>query len=54
MLYVEGKVKTRSYEDKERVKKYATEIIAENVNLSDKKEVVKRFQWCVFCIDELR
>jgi single-strand DNA-binding protein len=37
---VEGKIKTRSYENKEGVKKYVTEIIAENVNLLDKKEVV--------------
>jgi hypothetical protein len=34
------KDKTRSYEDKEGVKKYVTEIIAENVNLLDKKAVV--------------
>jgi single-strand DNA-binding protein len=40
MLFVEGKIKTRSYEDKEGVKKYVTEIIAENINLLDKKEVV--------------
>ena len=40
MLFVEGKIKTRSYENKEGVKKYVTEIIAENVNLLDKKEVV--------------
>jgi single-strand DNA-binding protein len=40
MLYVEGKIKTRSYEDKEGVKKYVTEIIAEKVNLLDKKEVL--------------
>lgn len=40
MLYVEGKVKTRSYEGENGVKKYITEIIAENVNLLDKKDVV--------------
>lgn len=40
MLYVEGKVKTRSYEGENGVKKYVTEIIAENVNLLDKKDVV--------------
>lgn len=38
-LYVEGKLKTRSYEDKEGVKKYVTEIIAEKVTLLDKKDV---------------
>lgn len=40
LLFVEGKLKTRSYEDKEGVKKYVTEIIAEKVNLLDKKEVL--------------
>jgi len=40
MLFVEGKIKTRSYEDKEGVKKYVTEIIAENVNLLDNKEMI--------------
>jgi single-strand DNA-binding protein len=30
-VYVEGRLQTRSYEDKEGVKKYSTEIIAENV-----------------------
>ena len=38
---MEGKVKTRSYEDKEGVKKYVTEIIAENVNLLDKKRGIE-------------
>lgn len=41
MLFVEGKITTRSYEDKEGVKKYVTEIIAENVNLLDNKEMIK-------------
>lgn len=40
LLFVEGKLKTRSYEAKEGVKKYVTEIIAEKVNLLDKKEVL--------------
>jgi single-strand DNA-binding protein len=35
--YVEGKIKTRSYEDKAGVKKYVTEIIADNIILLDKK-----------------
>ncbi len=35
--YVEGKIKTRSYEDKMGTKKFVTEIIAENIILLDKK-----------------
>lgn len=31
MVYVEGRLKTRSYDDKDGVKKYSTEIIAEDV-----------------------
>src|SRR6478735_450377 len=31
-LYVEGKLRTRSYEDKEGNKKYVTEILGENFN----------------------
>jgi single-strand DNA-binding protein len=30
-VYVEGRIRTRSYDDKDGVKKYATEIIAERV-----------------------
>ncbi len=37
LVYVEGKLKTRHYEDKIGVKKYVTEIIAEQVILLDKK-----------------
>jgi single-strand DNA-binding protein len=35
-IYLEGKLKTRSYEDKEGNKKYVTEIIAESFILLDK------------------
>jgi single-strand DNA-binding protein len=38
LVYVEGKLKTRSYDDKEGQKKYVTEIVAENILLLDKKE----------------
>jgi len=31
-LYVEGKIKTRSYEDKEGVKKYITEVIVQSLS----------------------
>jgi single-strand DNA-binding protein len=39
MIYVEGKIKTRSYEDKDGQKRYVTEIIAEQLLLLDKKTV---------------
>ena len=35
-IYLEGKLKTRSYEDKEGNKKYVTEIIAESFIMLDK------------------
>lgn len=38
LVYVEGKLKTRSYDDKDGQKKYVTEIIAEQLILLDKKE----------------
>jgi single-strand DNA-binding protein len=39
LVYIEGKLKTRSYDDKEGQKKYVTEIIAESILMLDKKEV---------------
>jgi single-strand DNA-binding protein len=38
LVYVEGKIKTRSYDDKTGAKKYVTEIAAEEVIMLDKKE----------------
>ena len=38
LLYVEGKLRNRQYEDKEGRKKYVTEIVAEQIILLDKKE----------------
>jgi single-strand DNA-binding protein len=32
-VYIEGKLRTRSYEDKEGVKKYVTEVIGQNMTL---------------------
>jgi single-strand DNA-binding protein len=32
-LYVEGRIQTRSYDDSEGVKRYATEVVAENIVL---------------------
>lgn len=36
-LYVEGKVRTRSYDDKQGVKRYVTEVQVETIELLDKK-----------------
>jgi len=35
-IYLEGKIKTRTYEDKEGNKKYVTEIVAESFIMLDK------------------
>jgi len=37
-IYLEGKIKSRNYEDKKGTKKYITEIIAENLIMVDKAE----------------
>jgi len=37
LVYIEGKLRTRSFEDKEGVKKYTTEIVAENFTLLGRK-----------------
>ncbi len=37
-VYIEGKSKTRSYEDKQGTKRYVTEVVAEQLILLDKKE----------------
>jgi len=37
LVYVEGKLKTRNYDDKDGQKKYVTEIIGEQLILLDKK-----------------
>lgn len=36
-LFVQGKLRTRSYDDKDGVKRYVTEIIGDNFQLLDKK-----------------
>jgi single-strand DNA-binding protein len=38
LVHIEGKIKTRSYDDKQGNKKYVTEIICEQIILLDKKE----------------
>lgn len=40
LLYIEGKLRNRSYEDKEGQKRYITEIVADQVLLMDKREKV--------------
>jgi len=37
-VFIEGKLRTRSWEDKEGNKRYTTEIVVENFQLLDKKE----------------
>lgn len=37
LVFIEGKLKTRSYEDKDGVTKYVTEVVAERFELTDKK-----------------
>ncbi|MGI4022224.1 MAG: single-stranded DNA-binding protein [Janthinobacterium lividum] len=37
LVYIEGKLKTRSFESKEGIKKYTTEIVAENFKLLGRK-----------------
>jgi len=36
-LFIEGKIRTRSYDDKDGVKRYVTEIFADNIQLLGKK-----------------
>ena len=42
LVYVEGKIKTRSYDDKDGNKKYITEIVVENLRRLDKREAGDR------------
>jgi len=37
-IYIEGKIKTRSYDDKDGVKRYVTEIVADNMVLLGKRQ----------------
>ncbi len=37
LVYIEGRLKTRSWEDKENVKKFSTEIIGDNLIMLDKR-----------------
>ncbi len=37
LVYIEGKLRTRSYEDREGVKRYTTEVVAENFTMLGRK-----------------
>jgi len=37
-LYIEGKIKTRKWEDQEGRTRYSTEIVADNIQILDKKQ----------------
>src|ERR1700743_2630150 len=37
LVYIEGKLRTRSFEDKEGIKKYTTEFLAENFTMLGRK-----------------
>ena len=37
LVYIEGKLRTRSFEDREGIKKYTTEVVAENFTVLGRK-----------------
>lgn len=37
LVYIEGRLRTRSWDDKDGVKKYVTEVVGENLIMLDKK-----------------
>ncbi|MEZ2335136.1 single-stranded DNA-binding protein [Mucilaginibacter sp. RCC_168] len=37
LVYIEGKLRTRSFEDKEGIRKYTTEVVAENFTMLGRK-----------------
>lgn len=38
LVYIEGKLRNRNYEDKDKVKRFYTEIVAENLVMLDKRK----------------
>lgn len=38
LLFIEGKIKTRSYDDKDGNKRYITEVVADSMRMLDKKD----------------
>ncbi len=45
LVYIEGKLKTRSFESKEGIKKFTTEIVAENFKLLGRKTDFANFEY---------
>lgn len=43
LVNIEGRIHTRSYEDKDKIKRYVTEVIVENANVLEKKEEANEF-----------
>lgn len=37
LVYIEGKLKTRSYDDRDGTKRYVTEVVADQLIMLDKK-----------------
>ena len=37
LVYIEGKIRSRSYEDKDNIKRYVVEIIADSMQMLDRK-----------------
>lgn len=37
LVYIEGKLRTRSWEDKDKIKRYSTEIVGDNLVMLDKR-----------------
>ena len=37
LIYIEGRLRTRSWEDKEGTKKFATEVVGDNLIMLDKR-----------------
>lgn len=44
-LYIEGKIRTRSYDDQRGIKKYVTEIMADNMELLTPKPIAQEDAW---------
>ena|GEM_PF-6958415 len=40
LVYIEGKLKTGNYEDKEGMKRYVTEVVADQLIMLEKKRVL--------------
>jgi single-strand DNA-binding protein len=45
LVYVEGKLKTRSYDDRDGNKRYVTEVVADQLIMLDRKNDVADTEW---------